>query len=301
MLRRCSLVAKSWAHPSRRLLFETINVSGTVRLGSWLRRISPTNTGMLLQHVRSLTCCVAEVPTLSLGPVNFLRDHSSSLRQLERLTLYSGRPLSFARTETYSAFQQSLSYLHLRSFSVTANAVVTLVNYFPNLAHLHLERLSHEVDDQPIPPFSRPLQELTVTEFENITLLDQLKGLQPRCEKITIEQTWRSWRPCQSVAQCVINGMEAGIKHLDIRSDLRGMSNISKILQRGWLKVTPGFRYSLGKRFDTLKLPRAPRTRDLRVAPGAIGVGPHFVHHFYKDSKDNIHQNPASKGTSGIP
>jgi len=229
LLRSCSLVAKSWVHPSRTRIFDHVDVSGTVFLGSWLKNISPTSSGMLLQHVRSLSCYIADIPDSYLGPVDFLHDYSSSLRRLEHLALDSGRPLSLARTETYSAFQHTLSYLHVRSFSVTTNVVVTLVNYFPNLAHLHLKRLSHKVDDQPIPPLSRPLQELTVAEFasDGLPLIDQLMKLHPQCEKITVAETWRLR---QVLAQRIINGVEASIKRLNLKSDLEGVSNFPKIL-----------------------------------------------------------------------
>jgi len=123
------------------------------------------------------------------------------------------------------AFQRTLMCLRLRFFSVTANAVVTLVNYFPNLAHLYLDDLSHEVDDRPIPPFSRPLQKLTVDQFTSggLALLHQLMGLHPQCDKITFEQMWSS---CPPLAQCVINGVEASIKRLDLKSALVGASYV---------------------------------------------------------------------------
>ena len=107
--------------------------------------------------------------------------------------------------------------------------VVTLANYFPNLAHLNLSGLSHEVDDQPIPPFSWPLQELTVAEFtsDGLPLLDQLMGLHPQCDKITIE--WMLFS-CPSLTQHLIDDVESSIKHLDLKCELMGVSNISKIL-----------------------------------------------------------------------
>ena len=160
-------------------------------MGSWLNRISPMNAGMLLQHVRSLTCYTADrdIPNSSLGPVDFLRDHSSSLCRLERLTLDPVWPLSPVLTETFTGFQHTLSYLRLRSLGLTANTIVTLINYLPHLAHLHLSACSHEEDDQTTFPFSRPLKELTVQGFYPgcLALLDPLMRLHPQCDKITAE------------------------------------------------------------------------------------------------------------------
>lgn len=226
-LRNCSLVAKSWVQPCRRRLFETIDVSGSVRLGRWLDRIPPTNAGMLLQHVRSITCYIADSPDSPHGTVDLLRDYSSSFRQLERLTFDSGCPPSLARIEMYAGFQHSLSYLSLRSFRVAASVVVALVDYFPNLTHLNLSGLSPKVDDQRLLPFSRPLQQLTIAEFtfDGLPLLDQLMGLHPRCDKITIELMWIS---CPSFAQRVINGVKANVKRLDLKFELIGVSKVSK-------------------------------------------------------------------------
>ena len=228
-LRNCSLVAKSWVYPSRRRLFNTINFSGDADLKLWLGTISPTNVGVL-QHVRSLQCQIAESPSSPHPPVDLLRDYSPSLCQLERLTLYAGFLPPLAQISTYSTFQHALSYLSLQCCIVTTNGVVTLVNYFPNLAHLDLSELCHWADDLPTPPFSRPLQKLTLTEFstdDSVGLVDQLLALRPQCEEIAIGMFWSS---CPSLAQHVIDGVEASVKRLCLESDLRGMCNIPKMV-----------------------------------------------------------------------
>jgi len=226
-LRSCTLVAKSWVHPAQRRLFETANVSGRC-LEWWLKEISPTNARMLLQRVCSMTYCIDDTIVSPHRPVDLFHDYSSSLCRLKRLTFDSGLPSSLAWIEKFTAFQHTLSYLCLRSLGVTANVVVTLVNYFPNLAHLHLRSLSHKVDGRPIPHFSRPLRELTIYGFttDGLPLLDQLMGLHPQCNKSTIGVLQL---PCPSLTQCVINGVESSIKHLVLESRLGGVSNVLKL------------------------------------------------------------------------
>ena len=168
-LRNCSLVAKSWIYPSRRRIFEVIDIWRNADLKLWMDVIQPTNIG-ILQHVRSIRC----LPPDSPRPSAFLRDYSPSFRQLERLTFFSGFLPSLTQIGTCSAFQHTLSYLRLWLCTVTASAVVTLVNYFPNFAHLDLVELYYRVDTQPSPPFSRPLKKLSITKITNLTLVDQL-------------------------------------------------------------------------------------------------------------------------------
>ena len=227
-LRSCSLVAKSWIHPSRRRLFESVDIWGDTRSKLWCGTISPTNVGVL-QHVRSLFCQITNAPEStggSTGSVDILRDYSLSFHQLGRLTLFSGCLPSFAQIGTPPAFQRTLSYLCLWSCNVIVRALVTFVNYLPNLAHLDLIELSHNRDDQPTPPFSRPLQKLSITEG-SLSLIDQLMGLRPQCDQVTVGVFWF---PCPLLAQHAIDGVETSIKRLCLESDLAGVSNIPKTL-----------------------------------------------------------------------
>ena len=228
-LQNCSLVKKSWVYPSRRRLFNTVHVWGDTNLKLWLGTISPTNVGVL-QHVRSLHYQIAEPPDSPDPRVDPLHDYSHSFRQLERLTLFSGFLPSLTQIETYSAFRHTLSYLSLQRCIATVNGLVTLINYFPNLAHLNLSELFHWGDSQLIPPPSRPFKKLTVTEFytnHSLGLLDQFMGMDPQCEEVTVS-IYRS--SCPSLAQHVIDGVEASVKCLYLESDLRGMCNISKMV-----------------------------------------------------------------------
>lgn len=231
-LRNCSLVAKSWIYPARRRLFEYISIGGdSDRLRSWLNTISPTNVG-LLQHVRRLDCQIPDVPDLLHGSgdtVDLFRDYPPSLSRLQHLLLWSGCLASLTQIWTPSAFQNSLSSLSLWGCRVSAGMLVTFLNYFPNLARLDLVAITHNPDGQRIPPLSRMLQKLTVAGFhpENgLDLLDQLMVLRPQCEGVAIGR----FVSCPLLAQRIVNGVEASVKRLNIKSDLVCAYKISNII-----------------------------------------------------------------------
>ena len=221
-LRNCSLVAKSWLYPSRSHLFDVVNVQHVNTLKSWWSNISPENTE-LLQHVRLLHCRMPNPSSSSFSLancVNFLTEYSSSLRQLKHLSLTSGCISSFNQFGTPSAFQHTLAALVLVDCGVTINILATLVNYFYNLVHLNLVNLQYLVDAQPASPLSRPLRKLSVGDFHpvcNLVLIDLLSGLQLQSEEVTI----RSFLPSPSLAQRVINGVEASVRYLDLQKDLK--------------------------------------------------------------------------------
>ena len=217
--RNCSLVAKSWTYPAQRRLFQYVNIWEDHRLRSWLDTISPTNAE-LLHHIRRLHCRIPDVPGSlygSGGTVDFFRDYPPSFCQLECLVLFSGCLMRLTQIWTPSAFQNTLSLLCLCGSSVAVGALAALLNYFHNLTRLDLIALTHKADGQRVPPLSRPLQELSVTEFHGRSgedLLDQLMALRPQCEKVTIGKFWS----CPLLAQHIINGVEASIKRLNIKT-----------------------------------------------------------------------------------
>jgi len=227
-LRNCSLVAKSWIYPSRRRIFKTVIIWRETRLKSWLDVISPANVEVS-QHIRSLTCKIANPPDSSRPSIKLLNDYLPSFGQLEHLIFFLGFLPPLTRIGACSAFQHTLSHLSLRCCKVTVNGVVTFVNYFHNLAHLELADLSRIKDDQPAPPFSRPLQKLTVMELctdSALIVLDQLMGLRPQCEEVAISIYWAS---CPTLAQRVIDGVEASVKRLNLNSNLAGVFGIAEM------------------------------------------------------------------------
>ena len=228
-VRNCSLVAKSWVYPSRRRLFNTVFVWGYRDLKLWLGTISPTNVGVL-QHIHSLHCKFPHPPCSPRPPVDLLRDYWPSFRQLEHLTLITGFLPSLPLIGTFSAFKNTLLRLSLRYCSVTTSGLVTLVNYFPNLAHLDLSNTSCWVDGQPTPPLSRLLQKLTITGYstgDGRGLLDQVMGLGPHSEDVTICMYQHS-NP--SLAQRIIDGVGTSVKYLYLESYPTGVCNAPKIV-----------------------------------------------------------------------
>lgn len=226
-LRSCSLVAKSWIYPSRRRLFETVNVVPEAKFWMWLKCISPTNV-KLLQHVRSLSCLIDSSPCRRTGRIYFLRNFLPSLPRLGHLLLSSGRLESVTQIGAPLAFQHTLKHLSLYRCQVTISALVTIINYFPNLDRLDLNNLSHEVDRQPVPSLSRTPPKLFVTERnprDEFGILDQFVGLQPQCDEVSIELDARL---APLLTQRVIDGVGASVKCLKLKTCSECMCNVAK-------------------------------------------------------------------------
>jgi len=225
-LRNCSLVAKSWVYPSRRQIFEFVDIWRDGPLYMWLDAISPTNIGVL-QHVRSVQCRSYLHPDSPHPPAGFLHDYWPSFHHLERLAFSSGFLPPYTQIPIFSAFRHSLLSLSLRSCGVRIDGLVTLVDYFPNLAHLELVSLCHMAGGFPA-RFSRPLQKLAISYFFTKSaqdFLDHLMEQHPLCDEVSIS-TYPVSGP--SLTQHVINGVEASVQRLNIESDLEGAFNIPK-------------------------------------------------------------------------
>jgi len=67
-------------------------------------------------------------------------------------------PEVLQQIELFSAFQHTLTSLHLTGCCVTSSALITTINYFPDLMDLKLYSLTYEVDGSLAPPLSRPLR-----------------------------------------------------------------------------------------------------------------------------------------------
>lgn len=221
-----SLVAKTWAYPSQRRLFESVYIMADRALESWLINISPTNVE-LLQHVRSLSY----LSHSDRGPTALAEFfHDYSFPHLRRLDLFWGYlPESLPRIGTFSAFQHTLEHLYLCDCTVSINGLSRLINYFPNLVHLELDRPLSPVDDQQIPsPLVRPLRKLTVvgTYINNdLGPIGELLELQPQCDEVSIDM---HVLVAPSVIQRVIKGVEASVKHLNLRGGIDCVCNIPK-------------------------------------------------------------------------
>ena len=285
-LQYCSLVAKSWIYPSRRRLFEFIPPLQEATLWSWLNYVSPKNVE-LLQHVRAISVVIADpLPDQRSGaPTDFPHNGSSLFPCLKRLVLYSGTSPSVARLGVSLASQRTLVYLALYRCRLTISTLATLINHFPNLVHLQLLSLYHDVDDDPISALSRPLQNLSANEADYCdepSVLDQLLELKPQCVGVTIS-VFPYLAP--SLTQRIIDGVEETVKCLNLRVLLR-CKRRPECLSYELLNETPRFCGRSARALDTRELPTAIRAHGL--GSGCHGTGPHLDHHLHAHSKDYV-------------
>jgi len=182
-LQKYSLIAKSWVNPSRRRLFKTVEIRDR-DLQRWLDSIPPANEG-LLQHVRSLSYVTETRARRKILPpgyrIDVLQDYLPFFQQLQHLSLSSMHIPSDIphQIEIFSAFRHTLSRLSFHHCRVTINALVALIDYFPNLDHLDLGRPLYSVDDEPVVPLSRLLiSKLHISDCheDGLDLLDRLSG-----------------------------------------------------------------------------------------------------------------------------
>ena len=155
-LRNCSLVARSWLHPSRKRLFEEVLIQDTDRQ-SWLDNISPTNTE-LLQHVCSFR--FVSFDSSEYFNIGDLYVYFPSFRRLHTIELSDAHISSDIpeQIEIFSSCQRTLSSLTLSIVSLPWRSFIALIDYFPNLRNLELLGLTFEDDNINPPPLSRPLR-----------------------------------------------------------------------------------------------------------------------------------------------
>jgi len=190
-LRSCSLVAKSWAHPSRKWLFKDVIIFRRTHQ-RWLDRISPGDVE-LLRNVRSLTYTSGRKVWDGITPyrVDSLHRYLPSLCRLESLGLSSMSigPDVHQQIGFFSTLRHTLSSLRLSDCSVTSSTLITLINYFPLLANLDLQSLIFASNDEPTPPLSRPLRgRLVITECRSNdrALYEKLSDPPPELDELAL-------------------------------------------------------------------------------------------------------------------
>ena len=156
----CALVATSWAGPSQRRLFSSVDVrrgnykwwmDGVVYSGSKDHLLKYVRS---LQYSRGLDFRMRDLPWDSGEYLSALHNiHSLKFcdTRIERLDEEGFRIC-------FSAFRETLTCLSLETFATSFNAFVTLVDYFPNLTTLRLRPFVLEPDEGPVPSLSRPLR-----------------------------------------------------------------------------------------------------------------------------------------------
>ena len=268
-LRNCSLVARAWVHPSRRRLFEVIDVRSVDFARLWLKNVSPTNV-RLLRCIRSLHCKIENLPNSPHDPtdrIDIIANYSPSLSLLGYLSMTSGRLLSLDQIGTPSAFQHTLTELVLTDCRVAIRALIALINHFSNLIHLRLVALLYEGRNQPNPPLSsRPLQSLSLRDFRPYShpnFINELSALRLQCDAVSISGIFSY----PSLAQLVVGCVEANVKCLDLQESL-GCEQCPTVVLCGITNQTRRFNCSNREPFDTLKLPTTPQAQHSTVAPG---------------------------------
>ena len=230
-LRSCSLVAKSWVYSSGRLLFKTVEILEQ-NLGSWLENISPTNVE-ILGHVYSLSYGIVNTRLTPREVIDLARRMGALRDYLSSGFVWSSTPIPSLpqRIQIFSAFQRTLTSITLENCMVTTSAVVTLIDYFPNLIWIYLYNISHGTDGERIPPLSRLLlRGLSVIDFDtlyDLDLLDELSGLGLRFEEVAIggrvhAATWPKF------AKRVVGAFGASARRLTLLGSRNGIPNLPK-------------------------------------------------------------------------
>lgn len=262
-LQSCSFVARSWTYPCQRRLLETVNCPSEVALWSKLENSPPKNVG-IFHHVRSLSVGVdlspyrrsealARIPHIELPLFPYLR---------YMVLRYSGGFSALRQLGVALASQDTLESLSLILCRVSTSALVALINHFPNLVHVRLVSLQYEPNGEPIPPLARPLQKLSVNypgTYDDPGIIDQLLGLQPLCDEVTVEVRFRV---APLLAQRIIDGVRTTVKRLNLGIDKEckcRAETLSRELLDGSLKLC----CRSEQPFDTCQLPGALRTHVL--------------------------------------
>ena len=143
-LRNCSLIAKSWAYPSQKLLYARVRITPST-YQTWQRIASPTSAN-LLRHVHSLNC-------LQFQSLHDLQeDYLQSFHRLQRLALHDVDNVKPDTVDLFSAFQNTLSSLYLFRVSLTLDAFIKLLCYLPKLRELYLSEPTFDSNHWTTPP-----------------------------------------------------------------------------------------------------------------------------------------------------
>ena len=205
-LRNCSLVAKSWTYPSQKLLYTDVFLT-PLTYQTWQEIASPTSA-KLLRNVHSLTC--HQFNSLH----EFHEGYLKSFHRLQCLTLNRVGNLNLDTVNSFSAFQNTLSSLSLIYVSLTLDAFITLIGYFPKLRELRLSEPTFDSDNRTVPPPSTPPRgSLRVTTITPNILLRELCELELEYDGLEIFDIPGN---SKSHTRSVISTCEKTLKHLKL-------------------------------------------------------------------------------------
>ena len=286
----CSHKNCTLTHPSQRCLFKAIWIYPQ-NLGLWPNNVSLRSI-VLLGHVQFLAYCQRERMAYPGARVSelvhcALRDYLLSFQQLRyfALSLAHVAP-SFPEMELFSAFQHTLLDITLSGCSTKTNALVTVINYFPNLMHLHLHDLDHDKEGEPTVPLARPhLEKLYIAQWTTHSLerLEELLKQGLDFDGLVLASTvpTHNWT---EFAKLVVGIFGASLRNLRLFEAPKGTHSLPFIIARvgpqSHLSRRPGA-------LDTLTLSRARWARGLGDTSERRGVEHHLVGHIHQDRKDH--------------
>ena len=195
-LTACALVATWWTGPSQRRLFSSVAIHDD-NYQRWVNNVVRSESkGHLLKYVHSLWHCRSWDPRTKHQMRDLARDsgeYLSALRNIRSLTLFNTRVENIGEKGfriCFSAFRETLTHLFLNSFTTSFSALVTLVDYFPNITTLELGSPVLEPEVGQVPSFSRPLRgKMHVHEVrdDHLEFFDQFAKLNMEYEELVID------------------------------------------------------------------------------------------------------------------
>ena len=207
-LQNCSLIAKSWTYSSQKLLYADIRITpSTYR--TWQEIASPTSAE-LLQHTHSLTCRRFD----SLYDLH--EDYLKSFHRLQELNLDQVYNIELDAVKFFPAFQNTLLSLSLSQVSLTLDALIELLGYFPNLREFRLNGpttfcAEHRKTPLPsIPPRGTLSLSCISPESTNI-LLQGLCELEPEYDELRVVEVFNR---SNSRIRSIISTCEKTLKRL---------------------------------------------------------------------------------------
>lgn len=151
-----------------------------------------------------------------------LRDYFSSFCQLKVFTFFHADTSSHPHpTESFSAFQHTLSTISMKGCIVTKSGFVTLINYFPNLTSLRLGGLRHRGEA------SRPLPFLGITSrgcsstcgvFDSLALVSEFSKFAVRSDEVVVDAMIGPDPSWPEFLIRVVDAFGANAKHLRVLS-----------------------------------------------------------------------------------
>jgi hypothetical protein len=148
------------------------------------------------------------------------------LRNLHTLALYQTRVEWTSQEELgacFSAFRETLTSLSLNVFTTSFSAVVTMIDYFPNITALELRSFKLEHDEGPVPRLSRPFRgKLHVRDIHTnyLDFFNRFAKLDLEYEELVIDSSFILMEP--EFLESALQVSTSTIKSLRLTAELEG-------------------------------------------------------------------------------